>query len=204
MIRTRTASVLLAALALLSGAPAQAQIKPPNQDPAAAPAGPYVLDKRHASLIAKVSHMGFSGYTLRLDRLDAHFDYDPAQPEAAKIEVTADAASLDVGDEGLNKRFANEFLGADAAPQITFVSTAIQRGDPTHGTVTGDLTFHGVTRPVVLAVTFNGYGSSLIGGRRMGFSATADIKRSDFGSKAWLNLVGDDVHLIIEAEFTHG
>ncbi len=190
------------ALALTAG-PALADITPPNPDPAAAPAGTYGLDKRHASVVAKVSHMGMSDYTMRFDRVDAQFAFDPAQPEASKISVTIDAASLDVGDDKLNRQFAREFLGAEANPQITFVSTAIQRSDATHGVVAGDLTLDGVTRPVSLAVTFNGYGSSLIGGRRMGFSAAGDIKRSDFGSKAWLSLVGDQVHLIIEAEFTH-
>ncbi|HEY2662421.1 MAG TPA: YceI family protein [Caulobacteraceae bacterium] len=189
-------------LALIAG-PALADITPPNQDPAAAPAGTYAADKRHVSVVAKVSHMGMSDYTMRFDRVDAQFAFDPAQPEASKITVTIDAASLDVGEDKLDKQFANEFLGAEAHPQITFVSTAIQRTDATHGTVTGDLTLDGVTQPVSLAVTFNGYGSSLIGGRRMGFSATGDLKRSDFGSKAWLSLVGDQVHLIIEAEFTH-
>jgi polyisoprenoid-binding protein YceI len=188
--------------AVLGASPALADIKPPNTDPAAAPAGDYVLDKRHASVIAKVSHMGLSGYTMRFDRLDGHFAFDPAQPDAAKISVTIDANSLDVGESVLNHQFAREFLGADADPQISFTSTGIQRTDANHGTVTGDLTFHGVTRPVTLTVTFNGYESSLIGGRRMGFSAAADFLRSDFGSKAWLSLVGDQVHLLIEAEFT--
>ena len=195
------ALTLWLALAAASPTPARADIRPPLQDPAAVPAGPYVLDKRHASVIARVSHMGLSGYTMRFDRLDGRFDYDPAQPEASKISVTVDAASLDVGEEKLNHQFADQFLGAAANPQITFVSTGIQRTDATHGQVLGDLTLNGVTRPVSLTVTFNGYAQGLIAGRRMGFSAVADIKRSDFGSKAWLSLVGDDVRLVIEAEF---
>ena len=67
--------------------------------------------------------------------------------------------------------------------------------------MTGDLTLRGVTRPGTLDVTFNGTGPGLLGGHRMGFSATGDIKRSDFGSKAWLSAVGDAVHIVIEAEF---
>ena len=67
--------------------------------------------------------------------------------------------------------------------------------------MTGDLTFRGVTKPVTLDVIYNGTASALIGGRRMGFSATTVIKRSDFGSTAWRNAVGDDVQVVIEAEF---
>ena len=76
-----------------------------------------------------------------------------------------------------------------------------ETGGPVAGTVTGDLTFRGVTKPVTLQVTFNGTGPGLLGGHRMGFSATTDIKRSDFGSHQYEGMVGDDVHLDIEVEF---
>lgn len=203
MVRAASLAFAICACAALTPYATVAEPRPPIADPAAAPAGDYVLDKRHASVIAKVSHLGLSGYTMRFDKVDGRFDYDPTQPETAKLTVTIDANSLDVGEDRLNRKFAREFLGAEDNPEITFVSTGIQRSDPSHGEVTGDLTLHGVTRPVSLAVTFNGYDQSLIGGRRMGFSAVGDIQRSDFGSKAWLGLVGDQVHLVIEAEFTH-
>ncbi|MBV9509369.1 MAG: YceI family protein, partial [Caulobacteraceae bacterium] len=166
--------------------------------------GTYVLDKTHASLTAKVSHMGLSSYTVRFDSLDAHYDYDPASPAASQISVTVDANSLDVGDGKIAAQFAKQFLGADRYPQITFVSTGIQATGPDQGVVTGNLTLNGVTKSISLAVTFNGCGPGLLGfgGYRMGFSATGDIKRSDFGSRAWLGLVGDEVHLVIEAEFS--
>jgi polyisoprenoid-binding protein YceI len=76
-----------------------------------------------------------------------------------------------------------------------------RNGDGT-GVLTGDLTLRGVTRPVDLNVVFNGTGPGLLGGHRMGFSATGRIRRSDFGSKAYLpTIVGDDVDIEIEAEF---
>lgn len=192
-----TASAL--ALTLLAS-PALTEPRPATQDPAKAAAGEYVLDKEHASLTAKVSHMGTSWYSMRFDSFDAHYDYDPARPEASRIEVSIDANSLDVGNPKTSRQFAREFLGADANPTITFVSTAIER-QGAHGVVKGDLTFDGVTRPVNLDVQFNGAGPGLLGGHRMGFSATADIDRAEFGSKAWSSLVGDDVRLQIEVEF---
>lgn len=173
----------------------------PSTDPAAAPAGHYVLDHRHASVLATVLHLGLSHYTMRLDQFDAVYDYDPVNPAGSKLSVTLDARSLDTGDAGISHQFADQFLDAEQHPEITFVSTAIQPTDPGHGVVTGDLTFRGVTRPASLQVTYNGSGYTLIGGQRMGFSATTVIKRSDFGSKAWLGEVGDDVRLVIEAEF---
>jgi polyisoprenoid-binding protein YceI len=193
----------LIGLFLIACTPATAAPQPTSTNPADAPAGVYVLDKSHASLTAKVSHMGLSLFTLRFDSLDARYDYDPAAPESTKLSVTVDAGSMDVGDPKLGARFAKEFLGADRYPQISFVSTGIQRIDANHGLVAGDLTLNGVTKPVSLDVTFNGCGPGLLGfgGYRMGYSAVADIKRSDFDSKAWQSLVGDDVHLLIEVEF---
>ena len=188
------------ALIFLS-APAGAPFAAPSLEPAAAARGHYVLDPRHASVIAKVRHMGLSLYTMRFDHIDATYDYDPAQPLASKIAVTLDAHSLDTGAEGDSRQFAREFLDADQNPTITFNSTAIQATDTSHGTVTGDLTFRGVTRPVTLDVTYDGSAPGLLGGHRMGFSATAVVRRSDFGSKAWRGYVGDDVQLVIEAEF---
>ncbi len=192
--RTIVAGFFIAALA---GAAEAA----PSVDPAKASAGRYVLDRRHASLVARVRHMGLSLYTMRFDKVEGGYDYDPAQPLASKIAVTVDAGSLDTGDPGVSKQFAHEFLDADRNPTITFKSSAIQTTDATHGTVTGDLTFRGVTQPVTLDVTYDGAASGLIGGHRMGFSATGTITRSQFGSKAWLGEVGDDVQLVIEAEF---
>ena len=205
------------ALAILAAAQSSAFADPPpaSRDPAKAPAGLYGLDKSHASLTLRLSHMGMSGYTMRFDSFDAHYAYDPADPEASRVEVSIDANSLDVGDPKVSQRFAREFLDADAAPKITFVSTAIHRAPPAvtesgasaapdapvAGEVTGDLTFRGVTKSVTLKVVFNGTGPGLLGGHRMGFSATGEIKRSDFGSHQYESMVGDDVHLDIEAEF---
>lgn len=193
---------IAAAAALIATLCACSALAAPSVDPAAAPAGHYVLDQRHASVTARVRHMGLSNYTMRFRHIEAGYDYDPANPLASKISVTIDAHSLDTGDDRVSKQFANEFLGADAHPMITFDSTAVQTTEANHGTVAGDLSFRGVTRPVTLDVTYNGTESNLlIGGRRMGFSATAVIKRSEFGSKAWQEAVGDDVQLLIEAEF---
>ena len=172
-------------------------------NPADAPGGHYEMDPKHASLTASVLHMGLSHYTLRFDHFSASYDYDPAHPNASKIQAQIDVSSLDVGDPSISHEFAGEFLDATAHPQATFVSTAITMTDPTHGTVAGDLTLRGVTHPVVLDVTFNGTSPALmgIGGHRMGFSAATTIRRSDFGSQAWQNAVGDDVRIVIEAEF---
>ncbi|MDQ0466679.1 polyisoprenoid-binding protein YceI [Caulobacter ginsengisoli] len=198
----RRLAALALACSLIVGGTASAA---PSTNPADMPAGQYVLDKEHASLIARVRHEGLAFYTVRLDKFDASFSYDPKAPEASKINVTVDAASLDNGNPKTSAEFARQFLDVDKNPTITFVSTAIARGEGNTGTMTGDLTFRGVTRPVTLDVTFGGYTSGILG-QRAGFSARGKFKRSEFGSTYMLNpplaFVDDEVELVIEAEFT--
>jgi polyisoprenoid-binding protein YceI len=170
------------------------------------PAGHYVLDPRHASVIARVKHMGVSLYTVRFDTMDASFDYDPARPEDTKLTAHVDPASLDVGAD-YAKEFQKEFLLAASFPKATFTATRMQTTGDGAGTMTGDLTLMGVTKPVTFAVTLVGAGHEVLplplGRRAAGFEATTTFKRSDFGSNYLLNggLVGDEVTLQIEAEF---
>jgi polyisoprenoid-binding protein YceI len=194
--------VLAACFAILLAAPALGAVK--STDPADLPAGRYVLDKAHGSLIARISHMGFSRYTVRFNRLDAQFDYDPKAPAASSLEVKVDAASIDTGNPSFSKELAGDgWFDSARFPTIAFASKSVDLGDGQHGRINGDLTLHGVTRPVSLDVTFNGVGSGLIpGSLRTGFSATAVIKRSDFGMTRYETWVGDEVSLQIEAEFT--
>jgi polyisoprenoid-binding protein YceI len=198
MIRTAAAAL---ALSLALAGPVLAT--PQTRDPAKIPAGSYALDKRHASLIARIPHLGgFSRYTLRFTGLDGSFTYDPANWQATKVAFTVDPRSADTGDAAFNKDIAG-FLGADKFPAITFTSTAVTADDNGQGEVTGDLNFHGVTKPVTLKATFNGVGPGLLGaGTRMGFSGATRIKRSDFGATAVSQWAGDDVDLEFEVEFT--
>lgn len=194
------------ALVLLTAAPAAiANVK--STKAADLPQGAYVLDKTHASLSARVSHMGFSHYTLRFTGLDASFTYDPKAPRDARLNVAVDPSTLDTGTDDFARKFNKTLTGdgwfdVEKYPSITFVSTGVDLGDGQHGQVSGDLTLHGVTRPVTLDVTFNGVGPGLIpGGTRAGFSATTTIRRSDFGMTKFASWVADDVDLVIEAEF---
>jgi polyisoprenoid-binding protein YceI len=173
---------LIAAAAVLIVAPGVAMAA--SSKVADLPAGAFTLDKKHSSVIAKVMHLGVSLYVLRFDGVDADFTYDPAHPDQASVKATV------------------EFLDATKYPTATFVSTAITPDpDGQSGTMTGDLTLRGVTRPVTFKVTFVGVGHGILGGTVTGFSAETTIKRSEFGSRNYLSYVGDDVNLQIEAAF---
>jgi polyisoprenoid-binding protein YceI len=189
--------LLIAVLALALPAAALAA----STNVADLPPGHFVLDRKHASVVGRVLHMGVSNYTLRFDAFDADFTYDPAHPEATKVEASVDTTSLDVGAD-YSRHFADQFLDATKFPKATLVSTAVTPGpDGRTGTMTGDLTLMGVTKPVTFQVSFVAVGHGLPFGTIAGFSATGVIKRSDFGSHSFLAYVGDDVSLQIEGEF---
>lgn len=195
---------IAAALAvLLLSAPLA--VAAPSTDPAAMPAGTYVLDKEHASVLARVRHQGFSNFTIRFDRVEATYSWDPKAPQTAEVRATIAAGSFNTGSPKEDPKLARQFLDAEQYPSITFVSTSIQHGDGNRGKILGDLTIRGVTKPVTLDVVYNGYAGGVTG-QRAGFSATTKIKRSDFGSTYLLSpplaLVGDEVELILELEFT--
>lgn len=190
-------------LALSLTVPGIALADAKSRDPAQAPAGSYELDKRHAALIVRVVHMGFSHYTMRFTGLTGGFTYDPANWQATKVTITVDPKSIDTEDVGFNKTVAGYFE-PDKYPTIQFVSTGLTPTPNTEGEgeLTGDLTLHGVTRPVTLKVTFNGAGPGLLGaGTRMGFTGTGQIKRSDFQVTEAKSYAGDDVDLQFDVEF---
>ncbi|MFI4935916.1 MAG: YceI family protein [Caulobacterales bacterium] len=189
---------LCAALALVIPLDAQAA----SQNVSDLPGGHYVLDKRHANVIAKVMHMGVSLYVVRFNEMDASFEYDPAHPEAARVQASVDPASFDVNAD-YSKKFAEDFLSASRFPKMSFAATGVQKGAGNGGTMTGDLTFMGVTKPVTFDVTFVATGRSLLPPFRQtaGFSATMKFKRSDFGSTYLNNVVGDEVTVEVEGEF---
>lgn len=205
----RRSALAAASALLLVAAPAgvafSQQMPPPVYDAAQVPAGHYVVDAHHATLSVTVQHMGLAHSTFRLDKVDASFDYDPAKPDASKVSATIDANSFDQGDPAISTQFAKEFLDAPNHPQITFASTSLKRTGKNRGVLAGNLTLAGVTKPVALNVTFDGFRpASNFGGARTGFSATGVVKRSDFGIGAKMPpaAIADDINVILEIEFT--
>lgn len=196
----RAAGLAAVAAALAFAAPTAAQSV--STDYASAPGGTYALDPAHTSVTLKVSHLGLSAYTFRLGRAQGALAYDPAHPEAARLDVQIDAGSVDTGDPAFNRQIAEQVLDAAHAPTIRFVSTAIKIGPEGRGQVTGELTLHGQTHPVTLDVIFNGFASLPQDHKtRMGFSAAATVPRGAFGAVAYEPLVGDAVSVTIETEF---
>jgi polyisoprenoid-binding protein YceI len=211
MLSAKMTAVIGAAIALAVSAPvlAQAPAAAPrpqaviSKDPSVTTAGVYRLDPNHTSVIARMAHAGgFSLSTFRFGKTAGTLTWNPANPEASKIEVTVDARSLmtPVPDFAA-ELISDKFLNTAVYPEMKFVSTAIQRTGATTGRVTGNLTFNGQTKPLVIEAQLIGGGKNGRGVPVIGFSGTGRFKRSDFGFTAGGPGIGDEIELILDAEF---
>lgn len=211
-----------AALALLASCapPAQPTAEaPPASEAAAAPsveglpAGAYTLDKTHSTIVARVSHLGFSNYTVQFTEWDAQLQLDPANPAQASLNVTINPRSLDIPAPPAG--FLQELLGASwlnaaAHPEVTFRSTQVEVTGANTARIHGDLTLLGVTKPITLDATYNGGWAGIPQDphARLGFSAHGTFNRSDFGMSVGVPPPGttmgvsDAVALQIETEFS--
>jgi len=170
--------------------------------PAAAEPQEFRIDKVHAQVLFLVSHLGFSYPMGRFPGVAGTFTFDPEEWSASHVEATLDVASLYLGDEKWEqKMLSDEFLDAKRYPQMRFVSERVETTGKDTGKVHGQLTLHGTTRPVVLELRLNRIGRhSFSFAYAAGFSATAKLRRSDFGIKRLLPAVGDEIDIRLEVE----
>jgi polyisoprenoid-binding protein YceI len=170
------------------------------------PAGVYRLDPRHASVLFRIRHAELSWFTARFDDKDATLDFDPADPSQSRLSASVEANSVNTGLPGDEDRtFDRQIgraLGAGATPQITFVSTSVERTGRFAARIAGDLTMNGQTHPAVLEATFLGGRIDPLRGAEMvlAFSAHGTITRSQWGVTGWRAFTGDAVEIIVEAE----
>ena len=178
---------------------------PPQTIASELKAGNYVLDPTHASVVWSISHAGLSNYQARFDTIEGTLNFDPNAPTTSQLDIRIDPKSVSTGLPDFDETIATDsrYFDAEKFPYIRFASTQINVTGEARGTVTGDLTFRGVTKPVTLDVTFNGAGKSFGNpGDTLGFSATGTLDRTEYGLTYLSNFgIGSDIKLRIEAEF---
>lgn len=174
-------------------------------DLAEAEAGHYTLDKRHARIVFSVDHLGFSTYYGFFNDIAGTLDLNPSAPAKSAMSVTVDVNGIVTMDRELDEKLKSDaFFDVAKFPKATFKSTAIDVTGDGRGKLTGELTLHGVTKPVTLDVTFNGAGTlPMTQTYVVGFDAVGTLKRTDFGIKNFVPFVGDEVNLLISCEFHH-
>ncbi|MBX9725788.1 MAG: YceI family protein [Rickettsiales bacterium] len=200
-MRSHTLAIITASTIALTSACALA-FSAPSTALDGVPSGTYVIDPSHTSVNFGISHLGFSTYQGRFNTIAGSLNFDPKAPEQSTLTVTIDAASIDTNHAELEGKLKSaDWFDTAKFPTATFTSTSITKLTDTTGKLTGDLTLHGVTKPVTLDVTFNGAGNNPFANvPQLGFSAKGSIKRSDFGISQYLPAVGDEVSIMIESE----
>jgi polyisoprenoid-binding protein YceI len=169
----------------------------------------FQIDPSHSSLQFSVRHLMVSNVRGAFTGVHGTVIYDPANPTQSKVEATIDADTIKTNDEKRDEHLKSaEFFNVAEFPEITFRSTKILKKEENSFSVTGDLTLHGVTKPVALDVEdVTGEAKDPWGNIRIGATVKAKIKRSDFGLtwNAALEtggvLVGDEIKLDFELEF---
>jgi polyisoprenoid-binding protein YceI len=165
----------------------------------------FKIDPAHSSLTFTVRHLvgRVSGH---FDKFDGSFDYDAANPKAWKTAATIDTTSVNTGNQKRDDHLRTaEFFDAQKFPTMSFKSTGVTDVKDNTAKLQGDLTLHGVTKPVVLNLEINGMVKDPFGaGHRAGAVATGKINRKDFGvgsgKMETMNVIGDDVDLTLNIE----
>ena len=196
----RTFLTTVALIAAVS-APAVAQVA--SVDASKVEAGVYNIEPEHSRVTFGVSHMGFTKYYGEFRNASGMLTLDPKKPDSSSVDVKIPTGSVMVPNAKLKEELdGDQWLDAAKYPDITFKSTKVAKTGADTAKVTGEFTLHGVTKPLTLNVKFNGAGTNpLDKNYTSGFEATGMIKRSDFGVKTYVPLIGDDVDIMISAAF---
>jgi polyisoprenoid-binding protein YceI len=161
----------------------------------------YTLDPMHTAVVWHINHFGFSNPSGKFMNAAGTLVLDQKNPGASKVTVTIPIATIDTGIAKLDEHLkSKDFFDADAFPTATFTSDKVDVTGKDTAAVHGVLTVHGVSKPLVLNVTLNKIGENMFKKPTAGFSATATLKRSDFGMTTYLPGLGDDIRLDIESE----
>lgn len=170
--------------------------------PARAEMASYAFDPVHTQIFFSVDHLGFSAPQGKFKSFGGGFRFDPEHVEKSSVEVSIDPSGVDLSDAAWEEHLKSaDFFNVAQFPAVTFKSTKVEKTGDNAGTLTGDLTLLGVTKPVTLDVTFKKAAVSPVSKKYIaGFRAAASIKRSDWGMIFGLPGIGDEVMLEINVE----
>jgi polyisoprenoid-binding protein YceI len=197
------AALAFAATSAFAADPAPFVIPHGTKDVTTAIAGDYTLDSNHVGLIARVSHMGFSISIFRFEKVTAKLTWDPKAIDKSQLSAAVETASIASNVPGFATELAGpKYLNAGQFPEATFVSTAFHKTDATHGTVSGNFTLKGKTKPLTFDVTLVGAGPGFAGspamGHVIGIHAEGAINPQDYDMGPFFK---EPIQLVIDTEF---
>lgn len=162
----------------------------------------YEFDKSHTKILFYINHLGFSDTVGEFTDYDGYFTFDQQKPEDSTINIALKPSGIRTSSTKLDGELQGEkFFKSDQFPTIEFASEKVKKTGENIGEVDGIVTMLGVSKPTKLTVRFNKadyhpFTKNFVAG----FSASATIKRSDFGMKEYLPLVGDEVRIEVQTE----
>ena len=167
----------------------------------------WTIDASHSQVEFAVRHLMISTVRGRFAGVKGTVATDETDPRSADVDVTIDVSSIDTREPQRDAHLKSaDFFDAEKHPAITFTSTGVKDVLGANFKLVGNLTMHGVTRPVTLDVKSEGKGKDPWGGERAGYSATGKINRSDFGL-TWNQVletggiaVGDEIKITLDLE----
>ena len=170
--------------------------------PALAAPQKYDIDPGHTQITFGWNHLGFSNNSGNLEKISGTFQLDIADLTKSSVEVTLPLEGLHTGVAKLDEHLKSpDFFDAAKFPTATFKSSKVETAGPGKLKVSGDLSIHGVTKPVVLDVTVNRIGEHpMMKVASAGFDASATLRRSEFGMAGYVPAVSDEVRLQITME----
>jgi polyisoprenoid-binding protein YceI len=207
--------VLCALMAAALVSPALAQAPPagapraapppfvPEKDPTKIKDGAYVVEPDHTRVMFGISHKSFTTFYGEFRNVSGTLNLNTKNPAASTFNLTVPVTTISTQIEHLNEELRHKpWLDADTWPTITFKSTSVKPTGPGTADVTGDFSFHGVTKPLTLHVKFNAAGDDPNDHYYVaGFTVTGAFKRSDYNFKTGVPMIGDDIDLNIQAAF---
>ncbi len=192
-----------AAAALLIGSAGTVRAQTASHEPATIKAGSYAVEPSHTQVGFTLLHLGFSYYSGVFSNVSGTLRLDPSRPSASKLEVSIPIDSVSTTSAKLDGELKGpEWFDAARYPAATFTSTRVTPMGKDAARVDGTLTLHGVSEPETLTVHFVGAGVNPLDKKyTVGFEAVGTVKRSQFGVRTYVPLVGDDVRLSIAGAF---
>ncbi|CAM5672121.1 hypothetical protein SAVIM338S_07059 [Streptomyces avidinii] len=145
------------------------------------PPGAWTIDPAHSSVGVVAQHLGISSVRGRFAAFGGRIEIDPREVSSSRVEAVITAASVDTGNAARDEHLRSaDFLDVAAHPEITYRSNGLAPAGADRWTVHGELSLHGVVRPVDLDLAYLGTGADPWGGTRAAFRATAELRREDF------------------------
>jgi polyisoprenoid-binding protein YceI len=160
----------------------------------------FKLDPIHSTIVFRIMHLKITPLYGRFDGPTGIIVVNEKDPSQMSFDITVASKNVDTGNAKRDQDLRNQFFDVKQFPDIHFKSNSVKKAGDNSYDVVGDLTLHGVTKPLTVTITRTGEGPGMRGEIRSGWETTFSIKRRDFGIDAMPSVAGDEVTLMIGLE----